>query len=354
MWRLRVFFGVILRLGLLLLFSVRIFAATPAYEAAPGTCDIAMLEQVWHDAKRDRDVPVKIYYPIGTHAPEKSPVIVFSHGLGGSREGYRYLGEYWAHAGYISVHVQHHGSDGDAIRGLRPLENLKKAASDPAAATNRPLDISFAIDRLTELSKDNTSALGARLDLARLGVAGHSYGAFTTIVIAGVRIPRLGTEPRYRDSRVKAAIAMSTPAIGGSDTDAAFDGVKIPVFHMTGTKDEIPGEARGADDAIVGDTKAPQRLLPYRHTQHAPAYLLVFTDGDHMVFSGRMLGKRPHDQEFQTLVCRSSTAFWDAWLKDDAAAKQWLETNGFSKALGSLGTYEHKAPPPELSAAKKS
>ena len=40
-----------------------------------------------------------------------APVVLFSHGLGGSREGYGYLGSYWAAHGYVAVHLQHIGSD---------------------------------------------------------------------------------------------------------------------------------------------------------------------------------------------------------------------------------------------------
>src|SRR5581483_4684895 len=75
----------------------------------------------WVDAKRHRDVPVKIYYPKTGDGP--FPVIVFSHGLGGSREGYEYLGNYWASHGYVSVHLQHLGSDDSVWKGL-PQEEV--------------------------------------------------------------------------------------------------------------------------------------------------------------------------------------------------------------------------------------
>src|SRR6266487_2307473 len=43
----------------------------------------------WHDAARNRDVPAKIYFPAASAGP--FAVIIFSHGLGGTREGYEYL-----------------------------------------------------------------------------------------------------------------------------------------------------------------------------------------------------------------------------------------------------------------------
>ena len=39
------------------------------------------------------------------------PLVVFSHGIGGSRRGYSYLGQHWASHGVASLHLQHIGSD---------------------------------------------------------------------------------------------------------------------------------------------------------------------------------------------------------------------------------------------------
>ncbi len=38
----------------------------------------------------------------------------------------------------------------------------------------------------------------------------------------------------------------------------------------------------------------------------------------------------------------ATTAFWDAYLKEDAAARTWLAGGGYSRALGSSGTFEEK------------
>jgi predicted dienelactone hydrolase len=53
-----------------------------------------------HDAARNRDIPVRIYLPVNGK-PE--PVVLFSHGLGGSRAGGEYLGEQWAARGYAAT-----------------------------------------------------------------------------------------------------------------------------------------------------------------------------------------------------------------------------------------------------------
>ena len=49
------------------------------------------------DAKCERTLPVRVYLPESTRP---APVVVFSHGLGGSRDNNPYLGEHWAKRGY--------------------------------------------------------------------------------------------------------------------------------------------------------------------------------------------------------------------------------------------------------------
>src|SRR5438128_334928 len=68
-----------------------------AGDRKPLNSDFVRLE--WKDPSRDRTVPVKIYFPTEGDGP--FPVIVFSHGLGGNREAYEYLGRQWAANGYI-------------------------------------------------------------------------------------------------------------------------------------------------------------------------------------------------------------------------------------------------------------
>jgi dienelactone hydrolase len=264
----------------------------------------------WQDTVRNRPVPVKIYSPATGKGP--FPVIVFSHGLGGSREGYEYLGRHWASWGYVAVHVDHLGSDTAALKkGGRLIRNLREAVGDPRNAEARPLDVRFVLDRLEALNRGG-SPLAHRLDLGRIGLAGHSFGAWTTLVVAGQDVGRSDAA----DPRIKAAVAMSAPAPKRHDYDRIYRNVRIPVLHMTGTLDDSP----------LGETQ----------------YLVTFQGGDHMVFSGRLLGVRAKDPLFQGLVLQGTTAFWDAYLKGDVAAKAWLAQGGYAAALGKDGKLEEK------------
>src|SRR5690349_16713527 len=68
------------------------------YKAPSGSNLVETVKYDWKDEKRDRQVPVKIYFPKNGMGP--FPIIIFSHGLGGSRDGYEYLGRHWASHGY--------------------------------------------------------------------------------------------------------------------------------------------------------------------------------------------------------------------------------------------------------------
>jgi predicted dienelactone hydrolase len=314
--------------------------AANAYEPPAPSHPVETLLVEWHDAARDRAVPAKIYFPKDAGAP--CPVIIFSHGLGGSREGYQYLGEQWAGCGYVSVHLQHLGSD-DSVWKNTPQERrmtaMGAAAKNLANALHRPRDVSFALDELTRFNADSASPLHRRLDLAHVGAAGHSFGGYTVMAIAGQALgPQHSTE--LADPRIKSVVEMSAPVpsrdASPEGAEAAYPGIKTPVFHLTGTLDDSP----------VGETKAGDRRVPFDHMKAADTCLLIFNGGDHMVFSGSAAlrrGPREKDPVFLSLIRASTTAWWDATLRDDAAAKEWLFGGAFKAKVGAEGTFEAKS-----------
>lgn len=95
---------------------------------------------------------------------------------------------------------------------------MNRMASDWRNAIERPRDVSFAIDQLEKANAPG-GELAGKLDLKRIGVAGHSFGAYTAMAIAG----QTGGRSSFRDPRVSAAIAMSAPAPKGNGTYAKID-----------------------------------------------------------------------------------------------------------------------------------
>ena len=48
------------------------------------------------------------------------------------------------------------------------------------------------------------------------------------------------------------------------------------------------------------------------------------------------------DAMFHRLIAETSTAFWDAYLKDDAGARAWLAEGGLAAHVGAAGQVEKK------------
>jgi predicted dienelactone hydrolase len=301
------------------------------YKKATGPTEVEIIDLDWKDAKRSRDVPARLYLPKGT---TPFPVIIFSHGLGGSRQGYAYLGKHWASHGYVVVHLQHKGSDDAVWKGsTQAMAAMKKAARDPANIRNRPLDVTFALDTLEKLNKEGN--LKGRLNLEKVGMAGHSFGAYTTLAVAGQTfVLPLGKSVSMGEPRIKAAIAMSPNAPARkTELQKSFGSIKVPIYHLTGTRDDGVG---------ITDAKPGDRRVPYDNIKGVSQYLLVLTDGDHMVFSGaRRAGQGKKDALFHDLIRMSTTAFWDAHLKNDNKALAWL-VKDFTPRLGSAGKFESK------------
>ncbi len=267
------------------------------------------------DAKRNRTVPIRVYRPA---ARTNAPVLLFSHGLGGSRSNNPYLGEHWAARGYVVVYIQHPGSDESVWKNTGPLRRM--AAMRRAASTEnfllRVADVPAVIDALARWNAQAGHLLAGALDLSRLGMSGHSFGAVTTQAVSGQALPN-GRTP-YLDPRIRAAVIMSPSAPRNASASAAFGKVDLPWLLMTGTKDQ----------AVIGDATVENRLAVYPALPDGRKYELVLHDAEHSAFGDRAL---PGDAEgarnanHHRAILATGTAFWDAYLLDDAGARTWLD-----------------------------
>ena len=150
---------------------------------------IAQIHMPHHDA----ETRVAIWYPRGTGGTETDyaespvfhgveaftdaepaagtfPVVLFSHGMGGTDRAQAWLAAALAERGAIVVMVNHAGStwgDHDMARGVRHW--------------TRAADLSRALDVLTD-----DPDLGPHLDLTRVMAAGFSYGGWTALSLGGV------------------------------------------------------------------------------------------------------------------------------------------------------------------------
>lgn len=291
------------------------------------------------DAGRNREVPYRVYFPESMQG--RYPAVIFSHGLGGSRYAAAYLGKYLAGNGYIALHIQHPGSDVSVWRNAGSsredrVRAMEASLRNPRNAINRFQDIPFVLNQLGELNVSDPVFRG-HMDMDRIGMAGHSYGGRSTMFAAGERI---GLQSRsFKDPRIRAGVILS-PNLPRRNVDLhkTYEDIDIPLFHVTGTRDSSPlRSARGSEPA--------QRTRPYQHiNNNIPQYLLVLDQADHMTFSGRRMNtpeQKADDRRHLSAVQRGVQAFYDAYLKGDRKALQWLRTE-FIKTLSKADRFEWK------------
>ncbi len=280
-----------------------------AWAAVPET-PFDTLDLDWTDAARKRDVPVRLYLPQATAVRAKVPLVVFSHGIGGSRRGYRYLGEHFAGHGVASLHLQHVGSDRQVWTGgsvFQMISRLQDAAQDREAIA-RAQDLRFALDTVL------AGEFAPRLDARRIIAAGHSYGANTALLSAGARVEREGRVVELRDPRVMAAIVISAPPFyGDGDPRRILSGVEVPSLHVTATADviNIPGYYSGAGD----------RVAIFDATGSAAKWLAVFEGGSHSMFTDRAgTGGVALNPQVKAATKELSLAFVNKVFNDEGSA----------------------------------
>ncbi|MEL6364926.1 MAG: prolyl oligopeptidase family serine peptidase [Pseudomonadota bacterium] len=227
--------------------------------------------------------------PLGT---DKAPLVLLSHGTGGSAFQMMWLGRRMAEAGFIAVAIDHHGN------------TAAEEAFDPRGffwIWERPQDISAVIDRL--LTDERFAGL---VDADRIGAAGFSLGGYSVAALAGARLdrarfkafcdgpeadatceaqteypdaqkdlaallaanPALAVDPEgapkaaYGDPRVKAVVALA-PALGQMMSDDSLRAMETPLLVIGGGRDQvapvatnarrIADEAPGATLTVIGD-----------------------------------------------------------------------------------------------------
>ncbi len=170
----------------------------------------------------------------------RSPLVVFSHGIGGSRRGYSYLGRYWAGQGYASLHLQHVGSDRSAL-GRQPVRAHRPAARRGAGARGDRACPRPAASRSTSCCRRARAAARRRahrrgrpfLRCQHDAAGGRRTRCSATAAARASRsaLPRrdrdLGAAVLRRDRRRRRSCATST----------------VPTLHVTATEDviRIPG-----------------------------------------------------------------------------------------------------------------
>jgi predicted dienelactone hydrolase len=292
---------------------------------APGVGPYAVgeiQEVVLRDSARGKDLPLRIRYP---DAPGPFPVIVWSHGAGGSKDNYAILTEHWASHGYVVIQPTHEDSRqlGGRLRDMRNLNGWQ----------GRPRDVSFVIDSLGELAAQQT-ALAGKLDAARIGVGGHSFGAHTAQLIGGAHSFGRAGEQSFFDARVKSVMLLSGQGPGEMLTETSWRTLARPMLVMSGSRD---GPTRTGQPA-------EWRRQPYELSPPGDKHLIWIEGLDHGYggISGVRRLRNPRNDDHVRYTQIATLCFWDTYLKDSAEARSYLLSRKLIALSGGSIEMQHK------------
>jgi predicted dienelactone hydrolase len=203
----------------------------------------------------------------------KLPLVVLSHGTGGSALQMAWLGTALARAGFIAVAVDHPGNNG--------TEHY--TAEGFVLWWERATDLSEVIDGILA-----DADIGSHVDSSRIAAAGFSIGGYTVLELAGARtdvsvlydvcrahpdqilchVPEMKdfgspedmlqtvrktsgesiarSADSFRDPRVKAVFAIA-PAVSETQTSESLRAIRIPIELVVGAADPIAPAATNAD-----------------------------------------------------------------------------------------------------------
>lgn len=300
---------------------------------------------------KELELPIDLYLPSSPGRLFSRPAVVISHGLGSDRTSYAYLARHLASHGFVVINVEHPGSSAAQINDLL-VGNTADVVPDDEFL-QRPINISKLLDTLETQSLSDPK-LRNLIDFERIGVLGQSFGAYTSLALAGapLNFADLGAqcppeafslnislllqcqvetlaEPDIptrdlSDPRIQAAFAINpiTSVLFGADS---LSQIQIPTMIVAGTIDTV---APALPEQITPFTwlTAPNRyLLLMRNGTHFSTIGMTETNSEAFDIPEDILGPTP--ELAQDYVKTMSLAFFEAHLDDNPDYSSVLTSN---------------------------
>ncbi|MBI4846328.1 MAG: hypothetical protein HY810_07660 [Candidatus Omnitrophica bacterium] len=293
--------------------------------------------------RKNRKVPLKVHFPA---EGKNFPLVVFSHGGGGNWDSNIYQAQHLASHGYVVICVEDVYSNNKRIKfymrngggRIRYTEALFRTTHDPNAMLERPKDISFAIDQAILWNKDHKE-LAEKINTEKIGVMGHSYGAYTTLVACGAQpildylepavIPRKGLAGNFSDPRVTFGLAMSPQPPGGTFfSKDSYRTINRPLVGISGSEDTW----KTFDDKVM---PAENRWEFWDLLPQGDKYFLWLERADHSSFSDSpkawILPSKSR-LDVQRISKAMMVLFCDHFLKEKKEAKSKMN-GGYANSL---------------------
>jgi predicted dienelactone hydrolase len=288
------------------------------------------------DQARGRSFLADIYLPL---TQQRRPVIIISHGLSSDRFSFAYLAKHLASYGFVVAVLEHPGSNWNHF--LAFLNGKTNQIISPREFIDRPLDVSYLLDKLDALSKSDKTFRG-RLNLQQIGVIGQSLGGYTALALAGAKLQfgqletgcqtfqnslnlslllqcRALSLPQrdydLADPRIKAVVAIS-PVVSSVLGRTGLSQVKTPVLMIAGSNDLLAPVLLEQIQPFSWLTTSNKYLAlvnggtHFSSVVHAPTYVGFETDLDRAIA--------------QHYVAALSTAFAQTYVANQSNYRPYL------------------------------
>lgn len=329
----------------LFLSSLLLVLSLSAAEAADA---VGFRETTLPDASGDRPLHVSLWYPTDETGPvaevganrvfhgipaitnakptaDTHPLVVLSHGYGGSWRNLNWLAEKLVHEGYVVAAPDHPGTT-----------TFDRSLAEAARLWERPHDLSRVIDAVTA---DPTMA--GTIAPRRIAAIGHSLGGWTVAAIGGARFSpsRFAEDCKtYRNPRtcgLAGELGVSTTNTAHLDTDMSDPRIGAIVSLDLGLARGFTPESLAAFKVPalifgagidIGDL--PARMESGYLAEHLPKATATYIEiPDAMHFSFMQLCKPgaaeliEQDTPGDGIVCKDGGTRSRAAIHDEVAAK---------------------------------
>ena len=290
-----------------------------------------------NDRSRERRFPVELYIP-QVENESKLPLVVISHGLGSDLTTFAYFAKHLASHGFAVAVPEHPGSNASQIEAL--LSGFESDVTPPEELINRPLDIKFLLDRLSE-------RFGDEINVENVGIIGQSFGGYTTLALAGaeinwdslerdcpnidsswnlswliqclaLQIPLPFANEDLKDDRIKAAIAIN-PLASTIFNQESLSQIDLPVMFVSGSADPVT-------------PALPEQILPFTWLTNPEKYLVLLRGGTHFSALTESAGSIPVPEQAigpspkiaQDYVKQLGLAFFGKYITQQKAYDNYL------------------------------
>ncbi|MEO9894385.1 hypothetical protein [Aurantibacter sp.] len=218
-------------------FLILLLGLISCQESKNNAYNVGQQSITYTDESRNRPLPTEIWYPTldtitntsletknkplfktiptipnARMVNEKFPLLMVSHGTGGSRFSLTWFIEKMVKEGYIVVSLDHYGNS-----------TFNKIPREFVKWWERAIDVQYVLTQVLEDPK-----FGKQIDTSRIGGVGFSLGGYTNIALAGGYVDRSMPKNGNDESRVLPAEFPDTDEV----IDFENDSLIVASYHQ--------------------------------------------------------------------------------------------------------------------------